>query len=131
VKILAIVGSRSLRDREPIIRDLIEQVLDEFAPAALVSGGATGVDQTAENAARQRGLIVISVRPGVQRWSGPGGYQARNRLIVHLADQLVSIEDVESQTHGAAWTRRLAREAGKPTWAYLVRGKSIQAVDTD
>jgi hypothetical protein len=40
VTILAIVGSRSLRDREPIIRDLIEQVLDEFAPAALVSGGA-------------------------------------------------------------------------------------------
>lgn len=135
---VAIVGSREYPDEA----EVFSYVLSLAPDADVVSGGALGVDRTAEGAARARGLKVISYRP-VKRfgkwriakaiWEGgaqrpevtlePEAFTSfgsaayfRNGLIIAAADRVVAFWDGKSP--GTRNARKLAEEAGKPLETY-------------
>jgi hypothetical protein len=56
----------------------------------VVSGGAIGVDRTAENAARTRRMKVISIRPDYRRFTWWAAPKERNTEIVAACDKLVA-----------------------------------------
>lgn len=134
---VAIVGSRNYPDEA----EVFSYVLSLAPDAIVVSGGARGVDETAEGAAKARGLGVISYRPVKRhgRWRiakivrpdteaigtvlepetftsfGAAAY-FRNGLIVAAADRVVAFWDGKSP--GTRNTRMLAKESGKPLETY-------------
>lgn len=128
---LAVVGSRDLARL-----DLVERYLNEHEGAldVVVSGGARGVDRTAETWAADHGVPVMSFRPvnlgegdrswAVERWMGgqrsvlPGRYRGfapaafvRNGYIVEAADRVVAFWDGAS--NGTHHTINRARADGK------------------
>lgn len=60
--IVAVVGSREWKDL-PRVERYVEAIAAKYPDAVIVSGGAKGVDETAERAARRYGLGIISYRP--------------------------------------------------------------------
>lgn len=104
---IAIVGSRDFARL-----DLVRALVSELSPrCCVVSGGARGVDEAAEETARARGLDVIIHHAD---WSkGRGAGFERNKLIVRDADVVVAFWDGKSR--GTQHTLRLAHAAGKPT----------------
>lgn len=129
---VAIVGSRGYPDES----EVFSYVCSLSPYDVVVSGGAQGVDQTAEGAARARGLTVISYRPVKRfgKWriakavfvpgqdtevtlepemftSFGGAAFFRNGLIVAAADRVVAFWDGTSR--GTKSTRHLTKEAGK------------------
>lgn len=82
---IAIVGSRDY----PRL-DLVNAYVKTLpAGTVVVSGGARGVDQAAETAARQCGLEVISFKADWNRWGKAAGIM-RNGDIVRAAEQVVA-----------------------------------------
>ena len=59
---VGIVGSRGWADLDRV-GDYVRRLAEKHPEAVVVSGGARGVDQAAEEAARLLGLDVISFRP--------------------------------------------------------------------
>lgn len=59
---VAIIGSRDYADL-PRVRRFVAALARKYPGAIVVSGGARGVDETAEEAAQENGLGVISYRP--------------------------------------------------------------------
>lgn len=130
---IAIVGSRDYPDEAEVFSYVLSLASDDI----VVSGGARGVDETAEGAARARGLAVISYRPVKRhgRWRiakivrpdtegvgtvlepetftsfGAAAY-FRNGLIVAASDSVVAFWDGKSP--GTRNARELAEQAGKP-----------------
>jgi len=104
---IAIVGSRNYPKLE-----LVRQYVYGLPPTAvIVTGGARGVDQAAEEAARERGLRVIVIRP---RWDvyGRAAGPIRNREIVKHSDMVVAFWDLVSP--GTRSSIEFAREMQKP-----------------
>lgn len=109
---IAIVGSRKfpqLQLVEWFIRDLPLGV-------TVVSGGAVGVDQAAEEYARLRGLETEIKRPDLEgvgeRKEFTERYYERNQKIVDSADLVVAFTEKDA---GGTWdTIKRARRAGKP-----------------
>lgn len=80
------------------------------ADTVVVSGGARGVDRTAAQTARARGLQVKEFIPN---WNmGKGAGFIRNEQIVNAADRVVAFWDGKSS--GTAHSISLADRAGKP-----------------
>lgn len=59
---VSIVGSRDYPDLARV-RDFVARLARKYPGAIVLSGGARGVDATAEQAAQENGLEVISYRP--------------------------------------------------------------------
>jgi hypothetical protein len=114
--ILAIVGSTSL-DGHPAAEQAIEEVLDQYTPDVVVSGGAPGIDDMAATAARRRGVTVWELKPSRKAWDPVGrtGFKRRNVAVAQVCDILVRIYDPATTTYGSGWTRDRAAELGKPT----------------
>jgi hypothetical protein len=69
--IVAIWGSRTWNDLRRVER-FVKQVADKHPSAIILSGGARGVDRTAELAGLRLGLRVASLRPeSLVRWERP------------------------------------------------------------
>lgn len=116
---LAIVGSRNYQ-RLDLVQALVARLKKT---TTVVSGGAVGVDITAENAAIAHGLNVISFRPD---W-GKDGQQAalvRNRQIVGAADGLIAFWN--GRSGGTAHSIRLARQKGIWLRVYGPDGQQMQ-----
>lgn len=133
---VAIVGSRGFRGL-----DVVEHYVGLLAPdTVVVSGGAVGVDLTAENAARARGLVVVTHRPDPNR--GIPGLFERNTTIVSDANVVVAFQGACQHvrdgracarggwSHGTADTIEKAARLGKLGWVYRV-GESGRATFID
>lgn len=103
---VAIVGSREFPEPEKV-RDYVNS-LD--VGTVVVSGGASGVDSWAEEAARARGLEVM-IFPADWRTYGKRAGMIRNQQIVLAADIVVAFHDGVSK--GTAHTIKMARKMGK------------------
>lgn len=125
---IAIVGSRGYLDLEAVRRYIRGLPKD----ATIVSGGAPGVDRTAEREARRLGLRLVVYQAEWDRL-GRGAGIVRNGTIVENCDRVVAFWDGVSR--GTENTITRARRAGKPVEVmqakregpdiYLARPKGI------
>ena len=100
---VAIVGSRNYPDLEKVrefVRDLSQDDI-------IISGGAKGVDETAEDEARKLGMEVISIPAEWNKYGRRAGLM-RNDLIVAMADLVVAFWDGVSR--GTKYTIDKAKE---------------------
>ena len=85
---VAIVGTRTYPDLEQV-REYVRKLSPEDI---IVSGGAKGVDQTAEDEACKLGMEVISVPAEWNKYGRRAGL-VRNDMIVAIADCVVAFWD--------------------------------------
>lgn len=109
---VAIVGSRGFKDLDRV-RAYVGFLLPQDT---VVSGGARGVDSTAEEEARRRGIKVTIFLPDWKAHGKRAGF-LRNQDIVNEADRVVAFWDGTSR--GTANTIELARRADKPVEVIL------------
>ncbi len=135
---LAIVGNRqAYRDHPFLVRRMIEQFIDHFAPAdssdeyIIITGrdsddqGGDGVDQIVAECTKL--LIDLGVRvdllvfkPGTETWGGEFGHYERNRKIANECDTIVVILSSDSQTQGAQHTMRTADNWGRKVYQVVL-----------
>jgi predicted Rossmann fold nucleotide-binding protein DprA/Smf involved in DNA uptake len=139
---LAVVGSRQGADLEHV-KEFLRGLYELQPNTVLVSGGANGVDQTAEQAWRESGGRVLSFRPkklddenyGIEVWELDDrprvylyeGYPTgrtykdaaflRDILIAETCDRLVAFYK-RGRSWGAGFTEGWAHDMGRPTFAY-------------
>lgn len=109
---LAIVGSRDFANLE-LVRRLVSTLSpDEWT---IVSGGAIGVDRTAEQVAIERGIPVISIPAD---WGGKGRAAGviRNSAIIEVAQIVIAFWDRKST--GTQDSIMKAKAAGLPLTIY-------------
>ncbi len=118
MKKVAIVGSRNY----PRL-DLVDAYVRGISPGCIIiSGGADGVDTTAELTAASVDLKTIIHLPD---WSqGKGAALARNSLIVASADVIVGFWDGSSR--GVLDTLKKAKKADKPYEIYGPSGERLR-----
>lgn len=85
---VAIVGSRDY----PNLDEVREYVMSLPDDTIVITGGARGVDQTAELAARARGLTVVVHEAEWQKYGKAAG-PMRNKVVVEDCDRLVAFWD--------------------------------------
>lgn len=88
----AIVGSRKFSPLT-LVSDLVAALPDDFI---IVSGGAAGVDRTAENAAKKRGMKTEIYHADWNKLGKAAG-MIRNTDIVKACDILIAFWDGESR----------------------------------
>jgi hypothetical protein len=102
---VAVVGSRDYR-RLDLVRDFVLRLPDG---STVVSGGARGVDQTAVNVAKARGLQTMVFQADWQRHGRAAG-PMRNAEIVAHAKEVIAFWDCNSR--GTLDTIVLAHRTG-------------------
>lgn len=115
---IAIVGSRSY-PRPDLVQAYVAALPEG---CAVVSGGAPGVDSTAEAAARTAGLETVVFRAdweGLGRRAGP----IRNEQIIQRADRVVAFWDGRSR--GTLNALVLAERAVLPIQIFGPQGEAI------
>lgn len=115
---LAIVGSTQFDQDMPATEwatMLIEKVLAQYKPEAVVSGGAIGIDSLGVKLAEVVGIEVVEFLPATKNWAG---YKARNLLIAEECTHLLCLRHRDSQTYGSGWTADQAEKLGKPVRRY-------------
>jgi hypothetical protein len=110
---VAIVGSRHFPQIERVVR-FVEQLP---SGAIVVTGGASGVDAAAGQAARDRALGLIKLPPRFEETTDPGASVRRNQELIDSADVLVAFWDGQSQ--GTRRTVERALESGREVHVYL------------
>jgi hypothetical protein len=111
---IAIVGSRTFGDRieDTKVRNAVKAYVASLpSDTVIVSGGASGVDTWAENAARECGLGVIVFKPDWKLYGKSAG-MIRNGQIIEAADSVVAFWNGGSS--GTANSIERAKRAGKP-----------------
>lgn len=104
---IAIVGSRNFKHYSKVaayFRDHIQP--DDI----IVSGGAIGIDKTAENIAKAAHMKTEIYLADWKRYGKSAG-AIRNQIIVNMADKVVAFWDGKSP--GTKITIDMAREANK------------------
>lgn len=102
---LAIVGSRTWKDR-----DLIRRALLEIQPTIVISGGASGADYIAHLEADRLHIPVVVYKAEWARFGKSAGAK-RNQTIVNECDKLIAFWDGVSK--GTAISIQMAKCAGK------------------
>ena len=110
---VAIVGSRHFPELERV-RDF---VIALPAGATVVTGGASGVDAAAGQAARERQLGLIKLPPRFEEASDPSASARRNQELVDAAEVLVAFWDGESA--GTRKTVERALDSGREVHVFL------------
>lgn len=103
---VAIVGSR---EYEPL-SDVIDYVRSLPIDTVIITGGAKGVDKTAEIEARARGMEVV-IHEAEWNKHGKAAGMIRNRLVVDDCDKLAAFWDQVSP--GTKGVMSMASKAGK------------------
>ena len=110
---MAIVGSRHFPELDRV-RDFVRALPNG---ATVVTGGASGVDAAAGEAARERALGLIKLPPRLEEASDPSASARRNQELVESADVLVAFWD--GQSSGTRKTVERALESGREVHVYL------------
>ena len=110
---VAIVGTRTYPDLEQVRKYVRDLSPDDI----IVSGGAKGVDETAEGEARKLGMEVISVPAEWNKYGKRAGL-IRNDIIVGMADCVVAFWDGVSL--GTKYTIDKAKEKNVITQVFNV-----------
>jgi hypothetical protein len=126
---LAIVGTRVLGcpDDRYLAYAAAAAQIREHAPDVVISGGAGGSDQLAEQAAILHGYseaagTLVIFRPRRRRLHGEGGFRERDEKIAAACTHLVRIACQQATTWGSGWTADEADRLGKPvTWLLVCR----------
>lgn len=108
---IAIIGSRTL------LVDNLERIIPKEC-TEVVSGGAIGVDASAEEFARRQGLPIKRFLPEYDKY-GRGAPLVRNKQIVEYADEIYAFWDGKSR--GTIHTVKYAREIGKPIRIFALK----------
>jgi hypothetical protein len=87
---LAVIGSRSIKETKPVT-DILERLNTEV----LISGGAVGVDTTAQRYAELAGIETVIIKPNYEKY-GKLAPLKRNEEIVNTADIVLAIWDGKS-----------------------------------
>lgn len=109
---IAIVGSREYPNLEEVRKYIRTLPRDTI----IVSGGAKGVDRTAAEEARKRGLGVVEYLADWDTFGKSAGL-IRNQTIVDSCDELVAFWDGKSR--GTVDSIRKAQNQKKPVWIVL------------
>ena len=108
--------------RGPIRKEtgpLLDLLLPALSQASLViHGGATGVDEYAEWAAKQLGIDTLVFKPDYAEF-GQRAPLVRNSDMVALADAVICVF-LGRITNGTAYTAKAARKANKLRWMYTL-----------
>ena len=88
---LLITGSRTINDKE-----LIFSELDKFDFDILISGGAKGIDQFAEEYAQIKSIPIEQCKPDYRKY-GRTAPIVRNKEMVELCDTVLAIWDKKSK----------------------------------
>lgn len=128
--VLAIVGSAPRYDKPAFVcpsglaiaAKQIEIVLTMLTPDRVISGGADGVDDLAEQAAMTHGIPFHAIRPRGRypTWDSVGGYQERNEQIAQECTRMLRIACAHSRSYGSGWTADRAEELGKPVQRWWI-----------
>ena len=110
---VAIVGTRTYPDLEQVRKYVRDLSPDDI----IVSGGAKGVDETAEGEARKLGMEVIFVPAEWNKYGKRAGLM-RNDIIVGMADCVVAFWDGVSR--GTKYTIDKAKEKNVITQVFNV-----------
>ena len=108
---LAIIGSRNITELEGEIPEC----------SIIISGGATGVDQAAEQYAQENNIALVGHLPENQKF-GRGTPQVRNKLIVDSADFVLAFQDGKSK--GTKSVIEFCKKQGKPHEVRLASSQS-------
>ena len=103
---IAIVGSREYPNMQKVVDYINNLPLD----TVIVSGGARGVDRTAETTAKGRGMKTQIFTPNWEKHGRKAGIM-RNTDIVEAADKVVAFWDGVS--NGTRDSIRKAQQMGK------------------
>ncbi len=104
---LSVTGSRHWTDRAKVYATL--DAIDP-RPSAIIHGGSHGVDEMADDWAKERAVIRIRVRPA--RDGVASDYILRNFVIVDLGDQTIAFR-AAGKSNGTDATVGYARKVGK------------------
>jgi hypothetical protein len=137
---VAVVGSRKGVNLD-LVREFVQTLFRDNPSATIISGGAVGVDITAEQAWLDLGGKVISFRTfkvsqdswGIEEWRLGGGEPAviqhviptfadpksalffRNTMISDAADVVVSFTN-QSFSPGTRFTKAYTKDRGRPVY---------------
>lgn len=111
---IGITGSRSIRDRDYIIKCLNSVLKDYESPFVFLTGGAKGVDNISSAYLGSEGFDIIVLKTAKFYCQpipyNPLLYKARNSQIVYNSDILIAIWDGSSR--GTKMTMNLAESIG-------------------
>jgi predicted Rossmann fold nucleotide-binding protein DprA/Smf involved in DNA uptake len=111
---IAVVGSRDYPDLGQV-SDFIKKIASKYPDATIVSGGAKGVDTTAQLMAEALNLSTEIFLPDWEAFGRSAGYK-RNVQIVEAAEVVVAFQFNGSR--GTQHTIEIARKAGKRVYVY-------------
>ena len=108
---LAVVGSRSITSYKWFVEKLEEVLKEEnYTPGAVISGGAQGIDQSAERWARGLKIPFILYFPDWNKYGKRAGFM-RNHEIVTNCHKLIAF--IENDSSGTAHSIHLAEDSHK------------------
>lgn len=108
---VAIIGSRNL-----LIKDISKYIPDNTT--LLISGGARGIDMSAEKYADKNGMPKLIFLPDYEKY-GKTAPLIRNKLIVENADLVIAIWNGVSC--GTKFTIEYAKKIGKEVKVYIIK----------
>ncbi len=129
MKRIAVIGSHPPKERylqlyfTRVLRHVVDYVNKLPHDVIVVSGGTHGVDLTAANAARYRGLHVVEHLPTYRQYNSKLVPLVKNQMIVDDCDVLVAFPT--SWSTGTWHAIRLAKKAGKELELYQIEMMSI------
>ena len=110
---IAVVGSRSITDKNLVISFMEECHLFNYDDDKIVSGGARGVDTIAENYAKEHKMKTAIFKPDWDKYGKSAG-MIRNADIIGKCDKCICIWDGES--NGTKNDIELCEQMNKPCY---------------
>ena len=110
------MGSRHFPEMDRV-RDFVRGLPDG---ATVITGGASGVDAAAGEAARERNLGLIKLPPRFEEATDPGASKRRNQELVDAAEVVVAFWDGVSE--GTRRTVERALESGREVHVFVPGG---------